>query len=412
MLIVLLAAFSLSAQNSIPITIGKKKDTVIEDRRHLHLLTGNKQIDVYDIINHLLSKRKKIREDTSEIRTGKLYASLLPSVEYTLQTGFAAALNGNLAFYTSNHKDANISSILAVVKYTQNEQFIVPLQGNIWTNGNKYNILTDWLYEKFPQQTYGLGSLTKKSDGYQIDYNYIRLYQTIFKTILPDFYLGLGYDFDYYSNIEEVDPKAGVVTDYEKYGLKPTALSSGITYNLLYDERRNSINPQQGYYANIVYRTNYRFLGSDTSWQSLLIDLRKYVNVSTSSKNILAFWTYDWFTLSGKPPYLNLPSTACDTYHNLGRGYIQGRFRGRDLLYLEAEYRFGITPNGLFGGVVFANAESFTEETTSRFEAVNPGWGAGIRFKLNKFSRTNVALDYGFGLHGSHGFFANLGEVF
>lgn len=396
----------------MPISIVEKKDTVITDKKHLHILKGEKQIDVYDIINHLFSKRKNIREDTSEIRTGKLYASLLPSVEYTLQTGFAGALNGNLAFYTSNHQRANISSILAVVKYTQNKQFIVPLQGNIWTKENKYNILTDWLYEKFPQQTYGLGSLSKKSDGYRIDYNYIRLYQTLFKTILPDFYAGIGYNFDYYSDIEEINPKAGIVTDYEKYGLKRTAISSGITYNLLYDERRNSINPQQGYYANIVYRTNYRFLGNDTSWQSLLIDLRKYVNVSTSSKNILAFWTYDWFTLSGKPPYLNLPSTACDTYHNLGRGYIQGRFRGRDLLYLETEYRFGITPNGLFGGVVFANAESFTEEATHRFEAVNPGWGAGIRFKLNKFSRTNVALDYGFGLHGSRGFFANLGEVF
>jgi len=31
---------------------------------------------------------------------------------------------------------------------------------------------------------------------------------------------------------------------------------------------------------------------------------------------------------------------------------------------------------------------------------------------LNKFPRTNICLDYGFGLHGSQGIFANLGEVF
>jgi len=43
---------------------------------------------------------------------------------------------------------------------------------------------------------------------------------------------------------------------------------------------------------------------------------------------------------------------------------------------------------------------------------ISPGYGAGLRIKLNKFSRTNVAIDYGFGAGGSRGFFVNLGEVF
>jgi len=400
------------AQNTKPDLLLTKPDSAVVYRNRLRLFRGHEPVDVYDIINHFFRQQKDIRRDTSKIKTGKFYASLLPSVEYTLQTGFAGALNGNLAFYTSNHELANISSIYAVAKYTQNKQFILPVQANIWTKGNRYNIQTDWHFEKFPQQTYGLGGLTTEADGYQIDYDYIRFYQTLYKTIFTDFYLGAGFDFDYFFNISEVDPPKGDTTDFDKYGLSSKEVSSGLTLNVLYDERRNSINPQQGYFANIVYRTNYKFLGSDTSWQSLLLDLRKYQNFPASSKNMLAFWTYDWFTLSGKPPYLNLPSTASDTYNNFGRGYIQGRFRGRDLLYLETEYRFGITPNGFIGGVVFANVQSYTEETTNRFEAVLPGWGAGIRIKLNKFSRTNLAVDYGFGLHGSHGIFANLGEVF
>ena len=31
---------------------------------------------------------------------------------------------------------------------------------------------------------------------------------------------------------------------------------------------------------------------------------------------------------------------------------------------------------------------------------------------MNKFSNTNLAIDYGFGVNGSHGLFFNLGEVF
>ena len=68
-------------------------------------------------------------------------------------------------------------------------------------------------------------------------------------------------------------------------------------------------------------------MGSDENWRSLLIDMRKYFKLSQHSRNILAFWSYTWLTLSGKPPYLDLPSTAWDNYANMGRGYIQSRFR-------------------------------------------------------------------------------------
>jgi hypothetical protein len=115
---------------------------------------------------------------------------------------------------------------------------------------------------------------------------------------------------------------------------------------------------------------------------------------------------------NGNPPYLLLPSTGWDPYSNTGRGYIQGRFRSKNMLYLESEYRWGLTANGLIGGVVFANAQSFSELTTGRFTYIQPGCGLGFRISLNKFSRTNLCVDYGWGANGSGGFFVNLGEVF
>jgi hypothetical protein len=180
------------AQNPKHIVTLKKPDTLQERTKQLRLLDGHEQVDVFDIINHFFRKIKGIHIDTSNIKTGKFYGYLLPSVEYTSQTGFAGAVNDNLAFYNSNHELANISSIYAVAKYTENKQFILPIQANIWTKGNKYNLQTDWHFEKFPQQTFGLGGLTTNADGYQIDYDYIRLYQTFYKTIFTDFYIGLA----------------------------------------------------------------------------------------------------------------------------------------------------------------------------------------------------------------------------
>jgi hypothetical protein len=153
-------------------------------------------------------------------------------------------------------------------------------------------------------------------------------------------------------------------------------------------------------------------LGSDANWQSLLLEFRGYTKFPSESRNIIAFWSYNWFTLGGTPPYLLLPSTAWDEYSNTGRGYIQSRFRSMNMIDQEAEYRFVISANGLFGGVIFANAESFSDITTGKYQVISPGAGLGIRIMLNKFSRTNLALDYAWGTMGSRGFFVNLGEVF
>lgn len=371
------------------------------------------QKDFIDIYHKLIIPRGKPRKDTSDSKTGKAFFSVLPAAQYAPATKAYVTISANAAFYTSNEKTQNISTVLLSANYSQENQFFMPVQGNFWTKGNKFNILTDWHFDIFPQTTYGLGGYTKDygADSTAINYTYVRMYQAIMKQVYPDLFVGVGYDLDYYWNIS-LHTQPGVVSEFEKYGYASRSVASGITLNLLYDGRRNSLSPSPGYYANLVLRNNFTFIGSDNNWQSLLVDARKYMHFPADSKNILAFWTYDWFTLSGKPPYLNLPSTASDTYMNLGRGYVLGRYRGQNLMYLETEYRFAVTRNGLIGGVVFLNGESFSEPVTNRFEVVSPGYGIGIRFKLNKYSKANIALDYGWGTHGSQGIFANLGEIF
>lgn len=116
--------------------------------------------------------------------------------------------------------------------------------------------------------------------------------------------------------------------------------------------------------------------------------------------------------MAGTAPYLDLPSIGWDDYSNTGRGYVPGRFTGKNLIYAESEYRFSLTQNGFLGGVVFVNAESILRTIPRGLHAVIPGEGLGLRIKVNKYSNTNLAIDYGFGIGGSHGLFFNLGEVF
>src|SRR6185295_18269748 len=119
----------------------------------------------------------------------------------------------NTAFYTTNSEDSKLSNIFADLVYTQNKQFIAHTQGNIWTKNNKFNIVTDWRYLKYPQKTYGLGGHTDEKVSYDQDYQYIRLYTTVLKSIGSNFYAGMGYSLDYHYNISQTGGDSTSISD-------------------------------------------------------------------------------------------------------------------------------------------------------------------------------------------------------
>jgi len=375
-----------------------------------------KQRDLIDVAEKILGK-PLMKRDTVKKKSGRIYFSGSPSVGYSLASRWAGLVVANGAFYTSEDKDEKLSNVYLDALYTQNKQLVVHIQSNLWTARNRFNIVNDWRYYSYPQKTYGLGGNTDLNKFANQSFQYLRLYQTVLKAIKPNLYAGVGYGLDYHwkitgTSFDAPDGDVSVISNINAYGISSNSMSSGLTANLLFDNRLNSINPTNGSYASIVYRANMTAIGSDNDWQSLLVDLRHYIPFPKSTENVLAFWCYNWLTLGGNPPYLDLPSTGWDTYGNTGEGYIQGRFRDKNMVFLEAEYRFKLTKNGLFGGVVFANAQSFSQWPDTRFQSMAPAAGFGLRTKFNKYSRTNIAIDYGFGQGGSQGIFVNLGEVF
>ena len=361
-----------------------------------------------DIINHIF--HKDLLKDTTIIRN-HIQVGVLPAVGYTLQTGFAVVVSTNVVIYRRNPKDSSLpSTIITSISYTQKNQVVLPFQANLYFNNNKTILVSDFRYLKYPSYTYGLGMNSSPSDQTQLDYQYFKFHQSALFEVHPHIFIGGGYALDYFWDIEKVIPPTG--TEYENYGLNNTSISSGVLLNLVRDTRDNPINAYRGSYSNILFAPKFKFMGSDENWSSLLLEWRGYFRFPASSNNILALWSYNWLTLSGMPPYLMLPSTGWDKTFNTGRGYIQGRFRSNNMLDAESEYRIQLSRNGLFGMVLFANFESFSKINTWDFDGVAPAGGIGLRVKLNKYSRTNIAIDYGWGRQGSQGFFVNLGEAF
>ena len=372
----------------------------------------NGKLDIVDVWWKLIKKPIVEKCEPSK-QAWKFHPSVLPAFGYSLATELAGVVAANIGFYTDIGLNAKLSAIETSISYTQKNQIILPLLTNNWTKGNKYNLIGDWRFYKYPEYTYGLGGHTTIQNYTQLNYQCIIIHEAVLKHIgSSNFYVGAAYNLDLHWNISETGYAPGTITDFEKYGRTSQSISSGFSVNALYDGRKNSINPSKALYSSISFCPYVDLLWNKSNYRSLIIDTRKYFKPSKKSENILAFWTYDWFTFNGNAPYLDLPSTGWDPYANVGRGYIQSRLRGKNFVYLEAEYRFGILKNGLLGGVVFTNAQSVTDWPSNKFTMIYPAAGAGIRIKLNRHSAANLAIDYAIGIGGSNGIFINLGEVF
>ena len=367
--------------------------------------------DLTDVVTHLFHKSKDHQLDTNH-NPHKFNYSVVPAAGYTLQTGFAGIVSANLGYYNYEEKDAKLSNIASSITYSEYSQVILPLTANIWFNKGNFNFVSDNRYISYPSSIYGLGGRTDPNKARTINFAGLKLHNKLVKSFSTNWFAGIGVYYDQFWDISVLDPTTKRISSLIQKELGKSETAVGPIANILYDSRTNQINPDKGTFFNVLYRYNTMQLGSDNNWQALIIDSRKYLKFPANSQNVLAFWSLEWLTLNGKIPYLNMPSTGWDDEYNSGRGYIQSRFRGRNMSYLESEYRFQISKNGLFGGVVFANVQSYSGDLSSTYATLLPGYGAGVRFKINKHSKTNICLDYGIGKNGTGGFYVNLGEVF
>jgi hypothetical protein len=81
----------------------------------------------------------------------------------------------------------------------------------------------------------------------------------------------------------------------------------------------------------------------------------------------------------------------------------------------STEFRFRISKNGFLGGVTFVNFTTASNplpySNQPLFNTIAPGYGVGLRIKMNKADLTNITADYGRG-YGFSGIYLNIREAF
>jgi hypothetical protein len=371
--------------------------------------------DIFDVLRALLHKPPPPPPGPEDYKKWMIAGS--PVINYGPTSGFGLGVAGNVAFYKGFPATTRISSLVASVIGTTKNQLLVNAKLNASALDNRWRLEGDNRLYWTSQKTYGLGTDTQQSDAVDQKYDYFRFYETIYRQLGHNTYLGAGFLYNTHTDVRPTDDAASeawagspYVAYSEQHGFDAASqTSAGFSLHALLDSRDSSINPCGGWYAGAAYRLFFKgFLGGTSDWQQLSYDVRTYLRLSRNARHKLAFWLSGDFVTGGTAPYLDLPGTGMDTYGRAGRGYPQGRFRGEGLVYGELEYRWTLTKNGLIGTVAFLNTETLSNESTGEklFRSFATAGGVGLRVMLNKRSQTNLCFDIGFGKDGSNLYFA------
>jgi hypothetical protein len=373
-----------------------------------------------------------------------LYVSVLPYIGYDASFGFLGGVSVNPAICLGPITTTPISAFAIGMTYTTRKQALVMARSNIFTKNADWLLRGDWRWYIYSQPTYGLGSGSVPFEkgpepmsfntggvGYSVKniaepmkFNFIRIYESVNRRITGKLYLGLGFNYDRYYNIQDqslkLDSIPPILTAHFEYSAKHNCKPgnynvTGISTSLIIDTRDNSIRPTNGVFFNFETRFNPIFFGSTNNSIRMYTELRTYLRLSKKNPaHLLAFWNINSIKIIGNEPYLALPAVGWDTYGRTARGYVQGRIRGVNIVYGEAEYRFPISPHTkILSGVIFANITTASNDAEIKlFKFFDPAAGIGLRIMLNKTYLSNLAIDYGIGINGSHGLFININETF
>jgi hypothetical protein len=377
----------------------------------------------------------------------QLLPAILPAVGYNPALGFLIGVTAFLGMYLGDPETTTISNAQPTFLYTSKNQIVLQMVSTIMTSENEWELQGDYRLLFYNQDTYGLGSgVTPVSGGFTIggygqtaaipgaqpmDFDLLRFHQSVLKKVTGPLYLGVAVRFDRYFGINDellnLSATPPVLTSsyaYSRYygfnSNQYNVVSVGL--EALYDSRDSTIDPYRGYYANFVFRGNPTWLGSSKDSTQLYGEFRTYVGLDDAiPRNVLAFWFIAQGVTSGALPYMALPAIGWDSRGRTGRGYVAGRFRGTAEVYAESELRFRLTDDGFLGAVVFANVSTFSRPAVKitgysnpgepLFQNIRPAGGVGLRFMMNRASRTNVTVDFSFSQTG-FGLYLGAGEAF
>ncbi|GLP96390.1 BamA/TamA family outer membrane protein [Paraferrimonas sedimenticola] len=328
--------------------------------------------------------------------------SILPGPFYGPETSLGLGISA-IGLYQVDKQDRQSQLSSAVINgfASVNGSLGVKLENRTFLSEDSWRFYFDGLISDSPEVYYGVGYPENHQDDNKIVYKnrQFSVAPLILKRVASGTYLGAGFDVNYAKardiNVEEskIDPSP----------LAKSNLAMGVKLQASYDTRDVLGNPYEGRLLQLDTGFYMPELGSQQRFQSIELNYSEYMQMGPRN-SVLAWQLRGRFT-HGNVPWHMLSQVGGGSEL---RGYTAGRYRDKQMLMGQLEYRWDLP--GRHGVVAWTGVGAVAPSVRGfNSSELLPNVGIGYRFEVK--TRANLRLDLGFG-DGETGFYFNLNEAF
>ena len=357
-------------------------------------------------------KLKKFIADKKEYIIGKFEDSsgkanflMYPTLAYTPETRTEIGLVNLFLFYANNNKKNRLSEINTFSFYTAEKQYGVWLDHAIYGDGEKWFFLGRGKFQYFPMKYYGMG-IKASEEGYTVvDNTNVQLRERVLRKIKGNLFVGAEFDFQKMYNVTFTNTNA---VNYEYPSGHKGSSNLGVGMGLVYDNRKNVMNVREGLFAELAFLNYSASLGSTHSFRSTQFDLR-YFRKGINPGDVLALQGSALLN-KGDAPFNQMAMMGGES---MMRGYYLGRFRDKNMLATQAEYRFlPFAFSKRWGAAAFLSSATVAPTAINLFSSqFKMAGGIGARYLIFKSKDIFVRFDVAFTREGN-GYYFFIGEAF
>jgi outer membrane protein assembly factor BamA len=342
----------------------------------------------------------RVRSAEDEV-TGLGFAPVA-GVTYSSETSVMFGTAAVLFYKPPLLEQRRTSQLTVALAYSLRRQFVGTAYTDLFTFDDRFFLRAAFNFLLYPDSYFGIGNSTSLDDEERYTPRNLEVRLRPLYQILDNVFVGPAFRLE---SVRITDVQPGGLLDSDSVLGSDGGFDFALGIAASYDTRDSTLYPRRG--SSLQYWTlvSDPAFGADFRMSRTLLDLRHYIPTGPKD-HVLALQGVGRFT-TGDVPFFALGRLGGE---RLLRGHFNGRYRDKQLLAAQAEYRFPLVWR--LGMVAFAGVGEVGERIADlRARALKYSLGGGLRLNVSKKERIHFRGDFGWG-GDEHDFYVNVGEAF